>query len=291
MLSRLKVHFIEANPYIAGRVLLNPDFLDTPAHLTADVLHLLLDVNEESRVLSEVCQVRVKHISEQDAVRGLHLGESCACYGIVHEVCSLDRLSTVLRHHRRIPSTKFLHQHQPRLRGVYVLLARVLLQVQILVRLLLHHGHHRFAPRTRRLIDDLAAEFAAEHVKAIHLFDRVLGISVSVVLDDGVALIAASDWVPGKFDAVDVAEGREPLADFALADLVQHVDQPAHINLRVVVLLGLRVGVTRTAQGTRTRVTIWATISLLLVLGSSSRPVLLSLRCLNHDCLSHELRP
>lgn len=149
---------------------------------------------------------------------------------------------------------------------MYVLLTRVLLQVQILVRLLLHHGHHRFAACTRRLIDDLAAEFAAEHVKAIHLFDGVLGVSVSVVLYNGVALVAACDWVPRELDAIDVAEGREPLADFTFADLVQHVDQPPHINLRVVVLLGLRVGVTRTAQGTRTRVTVWATISLLLVL-------------------------
>ena len=58
---------------------------------------------------------------------------------------------------------------------------------------------------------------------------------MSIVLNDCVALIPAS--VLGQLDAVDVAEGTEPLADLALRDLVQHVDKAAYVDLRLVVLL------------------------------------------------------
>jgi hypothetical protein len=66
---------VEFNPNIARRVLLNPDFLCPAAlrDILADVLHLLLDINEEGWVLLEVGLIRVEHVVQKEAVRGSYL--------------------------------------------------------------------------------------------------------------------------------------------------------------------------------------------------------------------------
>lgn len=70
VLGRGDIVLVEFNPNIARRVLLDPDLLSSPAlcDVLADVLHLLLDIDEEGWVLLEVGLIRVEHIVQKEAV-------------------------------------------------------------------------------------------------------------------------------------------------------------------------------------------------------------------------------
>ena len=64
VLGRGDIVLVEFNPHIARRVLLDPDLLcpATLRDILADVLHLLLDIDEEGGVLLQVGLIRVEHI-------------------------------------------------------------------------------------------------------------------------------------------------------------------------------------------------------------------------------------
>ena len=70
ILGRCDIVLVEFNPNIARRVLLDPDLLcpTTLSNVLADVLHLLLDIDEEGWVLLEVGLIRVEHIVQKEAV-------------------------------------------------------------------------------------------------------------------------------------------------------------------------------------------------------------------------------
>lgn len=61
---------VEFNPNIARRVLLDPDLLCPAAlrDILADVLHLLLDIDEVGWVLLEIGLIRVEHVVQKEAV-------------------------------------------------------------------------------------------------------------------------------------------------------------------------------------------------------------------------------
>jgi hypothetical protein len=52
LLSRSDIVLVDFDPNITWRVLLNPDFLNSATKLSANVFHLLLDINKESGVFS-----------------------------------------------------------------------------------------------------------------------------------------------------------------------------------------------------------------------------------------------
>jgi hypothetical protein len=64
VLGRGNIVLVEFNPNIARRVLLDPDLLCPAAlcYILADVLHLLLDIDEEGWVLLEIGLIWVEHI-------------------------------------------------------------------------------------------------------------------------------------------------------------------------------------------------------------------------------------
>ena len=60
--SSLNIILVKFDPNIAGTILLNPDFFNF-THFTADVSNLFFNVDEETRIFSQI-DILIKHVIE-----------------------------------------------------------------------------------------------------------------------------------------------------------------------------------------------------------------------------------
>jgi hypothetical protein len=103
---------------------------------------------------------------------------------------------------------------------------------------------------------------------------------VSLELNDGMTLVSASNVIFRELNALDLTEWIEPLSDVAFVDSAQNINQATDIDLIVLFTFLLRfLGWERIPK----------LILILFELRCSCSSVLLSLRCLYHDGLAHEL--
>lgn len=141
----------------------------------------------------------------------------------------------------------------------------------------------------------MAFKFSPENLEIVHVFNCILGIAMSRELNYGMTLVSPRARVLRELYTLNVTEGAKPLkwsieaitylSDVSLRYLIQHLDEATYIDFVIVVFF--RVSRARAAQGACTLST--ATIDLLFVLGSCCGSVFLSLRCLDHNGLPHEL--